>query len=229
MSGSRATLSRAYDATWGRLFASLYDRMLAASEEAGLGERRERLLAEASGRTLELGAGTGVNLAHYPGAVSELILTEPFEPMAKQLRERVAASGRKARVVVAPAERLPVEDASIDTVVVTLVLCTVDDLPATLAEVDRVLKPGGRLLFMEHVRSPDDPRLARRQDRFERPWKFVGHGCRCNRDTVASLEASPLVVEELERGRTPKAGSTLHASPTSAVSTAPDDPPAAST
>lgn len=205
MSGSRATLSRAYDATWGRLFASLYDRMLAASEEAGLGERRERLLAEASGRTLELGAGTGVNLAHYPGAVSELILTEPFEPMAKQLRERVAASGREARVVVAPAERLPVEDASIDTVVVTLVLCTVGDLPATLAEVDRVLKPGGRLLFMEHVRSPDDPRLARKQDRFEKPWRFVGHGCHPNRDTIAAIEASPLELGTVERDRVPKA------------------------
>ena len=87
---------------------------------------------------------------------------------------------------------------------VTLVLCTVDDVEATLTEVERVLRPGGRLLFIEHVRS-EDPRVARKQDRLERPWKFVGHGCRCNRDTVASLEASPLVVEELERGRTPKA------------------------
>ncbi len=187
------------------MFAAIYDRMLAASEEAGLRERRGRLLAEASGRTLELGAGTGVNVEHYPGAVTELILTEPFEPMAKHLRERVAASGREARVVVAPAEHLPVEDASIDTVTVTLVLCTVDDLAGTLAEVDRVLKPGGRLLFMEHVRSPDDERLARKQDRLERPWRFVGHGCRPNRDTVAAIEASPLELRELERGRTPKA------------------------
>ena len=199
-----APLKRAYDATWGRVFAALYDRMLAASEEAGLGERREAMLAGASGRVVEIGAGTGANVAHYGDAVTELILTEPFEPMAKHLRERVAASGREARVVVAPAERLPVDDASVDTVVVTLVLCTVDDVATTLAEIDRVLRPGGRLLFMEHVRS-EDPRVARKQDRFERPWMFVGHGCRCNRDTVAALEASPLVVGELERGRTPKA------------------------
>ena len=193
----------AYDATWGRIFASIYDRMLAASEEAGLRDRRRELLSAASGRTLELGAGTGANVGLYPAAVTELILTEPFEPMAKQLRERVAETGREATVLVAPAERLPIDDASIDTVVVTLVLCTVEDPAATLAEVDRVLKPGGRLLFMEHVRS-EDPRLARKQDRFERPWRFVGHGCFPNRDTVATIEASPLKLTELERGRTPK-------------------------
>lgn len=198
-----SVLGRVYDATWGRLFASMYDRMLSASEEAGLSERRRALLAGATGRTVELGAGTGVNAALYTDAVSELILTEPFEPMAKQLRERVTAIGREATVVAAPAERLPIDDASVDTVVVTLVLCTVGDLPATLAEIDRILKPGGKLLFMEHVRS-EDPAVARKQDRFERPWKFVGHGCHCNRDTVAAIEASPLELADLERGFTPK-------------------------
>lgn len=201
MSGSPA--KRAYDATWGRLFAAIYDRSLAATEEAGLGDRRAALLAGASGRTLEIGAGTGANLARYPDAVTELILTEPFEPMARRLRERVAAAGREATVVVAPAERLPVEDGSIDTVVVTLVLCTVGDLAATLNEIDRVLKPGGRMLLIEHVRS-DDPRVARKQDRLERPWRFVAHGCHPNRDTVAAIEASPLRLAELERGRMPK-------------------------
>lgn len=195
--------NRVYDATWGRLFASIYDRMLAASEEAGLGERRRELLAGARGRTLEIGAGTGVNVERYPESVTELVLTEPFEPMAKRLRERVAACGREATVVVAPAESLPAEDGSVDTVVVTLVLCTVDDVAATLAEIDRILKPGGQLLFMEHVRS-EDPRLARKQDRFERPWRFVGHGCHPNRDTVAAIEGSPLEVTDLERGCTPK-------------------------
>jgi ubiquinone/menaquinone biosynthesis C-methylase UbiE len=199
-----SAMQRAYDATWGRMFAAGYDRMLAASEEAGLREWRRELLAEASGRTLELGAGTGVNLELYPQAVTELILTEPFEPMARRLRERLAASAREASVVVAPAELLPVEDASIDTVVVTLVLCTVADPAATLAEVQRVLRPGGRLLFLEHVRA-EDPALARWQDRLERPWRFVGHGCHCNRDTVATIESSPLELERVERGRVPKA------------------------
>lgn len=195
---------RAYDATWGRLFACGYDRAMARSEAAGLRDLRRLLIAGASGRTLELGAGTGLNFDHYPEAVTELTLTEPFEPMARRLRERVAGAGRPVVVVEAPAEALPFDDGSFDTVVVTLVLCTVDDVPATLGEISRVLAPGGRLLFCEHVRSPD-PGLARWQDRLERPWKFVGHGCRCNRDTVASIGASPLQLGEVDRDRLPKA------------------------
>lgn len=199
----RSLVRRAYDATWGRLFARIYDRSLAATEAAGLGDRRTALLAGASGRVLEIGAGTGVNLERYPDSVDELVLTEPFEPMAARLRERVAASGREATVLVTDGARLPVDDDSIDLVVATLVLCTVDDLPATLAEIGRVLRPGGRLLFIEHVRS-EDPAVARRQDRYERPWRFVAHGCRPNRDTVAAIEASVLELAELERGRMPK-------------------------
>ncbi len=192
---------RIYDATWGRIFASIYERAVGASEEAGLRERRRDLLTRAEGRTVELGAGTGLNFDHYPEAVEELILTEPFPPMAKQLRERVGAG---ATVIETPADRLPLPDDSVDTVVSTLVLCTVDDVPATLAEIARVLRPGGRLLFAEHVRS-DDPELARRQDRWMRPWKFIGHGCRCNRDTLAAIAASPLEVESVEHGEIPKA------------------------
>lgn len=201
-----AALKRAYDATWGRLFARLYDRTLAESERAGLGARRAELLAAARGRVLEIGAGTGVNLPYYTDAVTELTLTEPFEPMARRLRERVAAAGSEATVIVAPAERLPADDASVDTVVVTLVLCTVADVGATLAEVTRVLAPGGRLLFLEHVRS-EDPGVARRQDLLERPWRFIGHGCHPNRDTLAAIGASALEVVEVERGRVPKAPS----------------------
>ncbi len=198
-------LKRAYDATWGRAFAAMYDRALANTEEAGMRDRRHELLSGARGRTVELGAGTGLNFEHYPDAVDELILTEPFEPMARRLRERAAAGGsRSVTVVEAPADRLPIDDATADTVVSTLVLCTVDDVPATLAEVARILKPGGRLLFAEHVRS-DDPALARWQDRLEVPWKLVGHGCRCNRDTVSAIELSPLTVDSLELGSLPKA------------------------
>jgi ubiquinone/menaquinone biosynthesis C-methylase UbiE len=191
---------RVYDATWGRLFAAVYDRFMADTERAGMEDRRRELIAGARGRTVELGAGTGLNVKHYPDAVSELTLTEPFPPMAGRLRDRAGAG---ATVVEAPADRLPLADNSADTVVCTLVLCTVDDVPATLAEVARVLTPGGRMLFLEHVRS-DDPRTARWQDRFERPWKFFGHGCRCNRDTLAAIAASPLELESLEHGTLPK-------------------------
>jgi ubiquinone/menaquinone biosynthesis C-methylase UbiE len=199
-----ALLKRGYDATWGRFFAAGYDRTMASTEEAGMREVRRDLVAEASGRTLEIGAGTGLNFGHYGDAVTEIVLTEPFGPMARRLRERVAESGRRAEVVEAPAERLPFPDDDFDTVVCTLVLCTVDDVPATLAEIARVLRPGGRLLFVEHVRSTD-PGLARWQDRLERPWMFVGHGCHPNRDTVALIEASPLTLERADRDRLPKA------------------------
>ncbi|MDX6648648.1 MAG: hypothetical protein QOJ97_599 [Solirubrobacteraceae bacterium] len=197
-------MGRVYEATWGRGFAALYDRMLAGTEDAGLRDRRRELLSEAGGTTLELGAGTGLNLDLYPAAVTELVLTEPSEHMARRLRERAAAEARAVEVVESPAERLPFPDDRFDTVVGTLVLCTVDDPARTLAEVNRVLRPGGRLLFLEHVRS-DDPRVARWQDRLERPWRFMGAGCHCNRDTPTTLEASPLRVERLDHGELPKA------------------------
>jgi ubiquinone/menaquinone biosynthesis C-methylase UbiE len=182
------------------MFAFGYDYFLKATEEAGLRDMRRELLAEASGRTLEIGAGTGANVDHYPAAVGELVLTEPDRFMAGKLRAKFP----DREVVEAPAERLPFEDDSFDTVVLTLVLCTVPDPPGSLAEIARVLKPGGRFLFLEHVRSEDE-RLARWQDRLHKPWYLFGDGCHCNRDTLAAIEASPLSVERAEKGELPKA------------------------
>jgi ubiquinone/menaquinone biosynthesis C-methylase UbiE len=184
----------------GRIFARVYERSLAATEEAGLREHRRALLAQASGRVLEIGAGTGLNLDHYGAGVTELVLTEPEEPMARQLRGRAANRGK---VVEAPADRLPFPDDSFDTVVSTLVLCTVPDVGRALDEIKRVLAPGGRLLFLEHVRA-DDPKLAKWQDRLLPAWRFVGHGCHPNRDTAAALSGAGFAVE-LERWRLPKA------------------------
>jgi ubiquinone/menaquinone biosynthesis C-methylase UbiE len=189
---------------YGRIFARYYDRAFAETEAAGLAARRAALLAQARGRVLELGAGTGLNLPHYPADLAQLVLTEPEEPMRRRLRERVAGLGLAADVVAAPAERLPFADASFDTVVTTLALCTVADLGAALREVRRVLVPGGRLLFLEHVRS-EDPRIARRQDLLRPLWKRVGHGCECNRATLAAIAATPLEVQDVEHGRMPKA------------------------
>jgi ubiquinone/menaquinone biosynthesis C-methylase UbiE len=197
-------MGRLYEATWGRGFAALYDRTLKATEEGGLREMRRDLLADARGRTVDLGAGTGANLGLYPEAVSELVLAEPNPHMAKRLRRHLAAEGVAAEVVEAPAERLPFEDASVDTAVFTLVLCTVPDPEAALAETRRVLRPGGTILFLEHVRS-DSPRTARWQDRLERPWRFFGAGCHCNRDTLATLEGAGFAVGELVRDQIPKA------------------------
>jgi SAM-dependent methyltransferase len=187
---------------WGRVFARLYDRTIAASEAAGLADMRATLLAQATGTTLEIGAGTGLNLDRYPRDVVDLTLCEPEEPMARVLRGRAAARG--AAVRIAPAERLPAADASVDTVVSTLVLCTVDDPAVAVAEVVRVLKPGGRLLFLEHVRA-DDPAAAHRQDRWDPVWRRFGHGCRCNRDTLTTLRSGGLDVTALEHTRLPKA------------------------
>ncbi|HEX6687040.1 MAG TPA: class I SAM-dependent methyltransferase [Solirubrobacterales bacterium] len=197
-------MGRIYDATWGRAFAALYDRGLKGTEEAGLREMRRQTLAAAQGRTIDLGAGTGANLDLYPDAVTELVLAEPDPHMAKQLRPKLSGSSRAAELMEAPAERLPFEDSSFDTAVFTLVLCTVPDPSAALAEAARILKPGGKLLFVEHVRS-GDAGLARWQDRLVRPWRFLADGCHCNRDTVATIEASPLTVERVEPGRLPKA------------------------
>jgi len=195
-------IRRAYDASYGRLFAAIYDRMLAKAEQAELGEQRALLVARARGRTLELGAGTGLNLPHYPEAVGELVLTEPFEPMARRLRGRAAELGRRPEIVEAPAEELPFDDDSFDTVLCTLVLCTVEDQSRTLAEVSRVLRPGGSLQILEHVRA-QTPGLARAQDLLHGPWFAVGHGCHCNRDTVGELERSALRITDLERHEIP--------------------------
>ena len=197
-------MGRFYDATWGRGFAALYDWGLKATEEGGLRDTRREVLAEARGRTIDLGAGTGANIGLFPEAVTELVYAEPDPHMAKRLREKLVESGERGEIVEAPAQSLPFEDASFDTAVFTLVLCTVPDPRASLAEAARVLRPGGRLLFVEHVRS-EDPGMARWQDRLERPWRFLADGCHCNRDTVAAIEASPLTLEHVEEGELPKA------------------------
>src|SRR5690349_21849754 len=146
------------------IFAVTYDRMSRKSEDAGLRELRQGLLAEASGSVLEIGAGTGLNLALYNGTVESLVVTEPEPAMLKRLQRSAREHAPLAKVLRAPAESLPFEDDTFDTVVSTLVLCGVDDQALALREVRRVLRPGGRLLFLEHVRS-DEEQFARFQDR----------------------------------------------------------------
>jgi ubiquinone/menaquinone biosynthesis C-methylase UbiE len=188
----------------GRIMAALYDRLAAASEREGMADRRRALLAAAHGRVLEVGAGTGLNLEHYPETIEELVLVEPEPAMARKLAARVAELGRRARIVEASAEALPFEDGSFDTVVCTLVLCSVAEPVSGLRELRRVLRPGGSFLFLEHVRS-DDARTARRQDRLNPIWHFVAD-CNCNRPTLSLIEAE-FSVDEVERGEVPKAPS----------------------
>ena len=193
------------------IFAAIYDRLLAESEREGLGELRSQLLGGAGGRTLELGSGTGANLEHYTSAVTELVMTEPDPHMAKRLRARLddeRPSDVRVEVAEVGAESLPFEDASFDTVVSTLVLCTVPDAPAAVGEVHRVLKPGGRLLFLEHVRDADGTRRARWQDRLERPWGWFAGACHPNRDTGRLLAATFADVA-IDRGEFPGSGTAL--------------------
>lgn len=195
-------MERIYDATWGRVFSAIYDPLLRGTEEAGLRERRREVLSAARGRTIDIGAGTGANLGLFP-ATAEIVMAEPDPHMTKRLRQKLAESGSAVELVEAGAESLPFEDSSFDTAVFTLVLCTVPDPKAALAEAARVLKPGGQLLFVEHVRA-EDAGVARWQDRLETPWRVFADGCHCNRDTVATIEASPLTLESVERGELPK-------------------------
>jgi ubiquinone/menaquinone biosynthesis C-methylase UbiE len=157
-------------------------------------EHRRRLLAAAGGRVLEIGAGTGANLPHYPPGVVELIVSEPDRGMRRRAEGRLRQEGRAATLVDAAAHELPFPDASFDTVAATLVLCTVPDQAAALLEIRRVLTPGGQLLFLEHVRS-GDPGLAAWQDRLERVWGIAAGGCHPNRDTRAALEAAGFLLE----------------------------------
>jgi ubiquinone/menaquinone biosynthesis C-methylase UbiE len=155
---------------------------------------RKALLEQATGRVVEVGAGTGLNLPQYPQGVRELVLVEPEPAMRRRLERRVRRSKRQAEIVAAPAERLPFAEYSVDTVVSTLVLCTVEHPDRALAEIARVLRPGGQLLFIEHVRA-ESPALAWWQDRLLGPWRRFACGCRCNRATVELMRACGFEVE----------------------------------
>jgi ubiquinone/menaquinone biosynthesis C-methylase UbiE len=185
------------------IFAAMYDPMSRGSEEAGLRDLRRGLLAEAGGSVLEIGAGTGANLAHYDGKVESLVFTEPEPAMLRRLQKKAREEAPLAKILRAPAEDLPFEDDSFDTVVSTLVLCGVDDQARALREIRRVLRPGGRFLFLEHVRS-DDPALARFQDRMNWLNRIVVD-CDCNRPTLSTIKATSFTVAELEQTEMPKA------------------------
>lgn len=175
-----------------RLFAAVYDRVVAPMEEAGLRDWRAELLAGLSGTVVEVGAGTGANLAHYPAAVERLVLTEPEPAMLSQLRARLGDVHPDVEVTVhrAAASSLPLADGEADAVVSTLVLCSVPDPEATLAEIRRVLRPGGRLVVLEHVAADHKPARLRWQRRADHLWPHIAAGCHLTRPTADTVRAA---------------------------------------
>jgi ubiquinone/menaquinone biosynthesis C-methylase UbiE len=173
--------------------ALVYDPFVWLGEIAGMRRRRRTLVSGARGRVVEIGAGTGLNIAHYPDSIAELMLMEPEPAMRRRLGRRLQRHARAARIIDAPAERLPLTDASVDTVVSTLVLCTVDDPERALREIARVLRPDGQFLFVEHVRA-SSRFLAAWQDFLFQPWRRFAGGCCCNRPTVELMRACGFTV-----------------------------------
>lgn len=166
-------------------------------------EFRHRALADARGSVLEIGFGTGLNLGCYPPAVERMTLIDPERLLAKRVAKRIAAAPFPVEMAFLDAAHLPFAEHSFDTVVSTWTLCTVPEVHHAVAEIHRVLKPGGNFLFLEHGRS-DDPAVARKQDRWNGVQKVIGCGCHLNRPIDEIVTSSGLRMETLERFEMPK-------------------------
>ncbi|MDX6377477.1 MAG: hypothetical protein QOE98_1780 [Gaiellaceae bacterium] len=182
------------------LFARFYALLSPKAEKAGVSEHRREMLEGLSGQVIEVGAGNGLNFAHYGPSVTEVLAVEP-EPF---LRERARAAAAEApvpvRIAEGTADQLPAEDSTFDAAVASLVLCSVPDQLRALAELRRVLRPGGELRFYEHVVA-DTPRKAALQRRADDwgIWPRVFGGCHVARDTLAAIESSGFAVERVRR------------------------------
>ena len=181
------------------IISRLYVGQAKKADELGLAERRRQLLSSLSGRVVEIGAGAGTNFAYYPTSVENVVAFEP-EPYLRKIAERAAEDAPvPVQVLDAPAEQLPVEDESVDAAVASLVLCSVADPARAIAELYRVIRPGGQLLFNEHVRSTS-PRAARFQMTADRlGWPRVSGGCHLGRDTYALMRSAGFEIESVDR------------------------------
>ena len=196
--------------------AATYDRFTAGVEAAGLADWRRELLADLRGEVVELGAGTGHNLRWYPVAVTRLVLTEPDPHMRSRLEARVREQRRRrdagpdhVEVLDRHADDLRLPDGSADAVVATLVLCSVPDVDAVLAEVRRVLRPAGRFVYLEHVAAIDTPRTLRWQHRIEPVWKRLAGNCHLTRSSERSITEAGLEVDRERRQAMPRAPAIL--------------------
>jgi ubiquinone/menaquinone biosynthesis C-methylase UbiE len=183
-------------AGFSRFQAAIYDPLMRGAERGFLGRLRDELIARARGTALEVGAGTGANVARYRG-VDRVVLSEPEPAMLARLRPKLGTAAVPVEVEEASAEALPFADDSFDTVVSTLVLCTVPDPARALREIRRVLRPGGQYLFIEHGGS-DDTGLARWQQRLDHVWKHLAGGCHLSRCAPRLIEDAGFTISELE-------------------------------
>jgi len=184
----------------GRFLAAVYDGITRASEEACLRQWREALLHDLSGRVLEVGAGTGANLSFYPLSLTRLVLSEPDQYMRRTLVRKLSDTPiGEVEVVDGSLERLPFDAGEFDAVVGTLVLCSVPSLDQALREMHRVLKPGGRYYFIEHVAAENRPRRLRWQRRIEPIWKRIAGGCHLTRKTADAIKSAGFSITTMER------------------------------
>jgi ubiquinone/menaquinone biosynthesis C-methylase UbiE len=181
------------------VFARLYERFSTHEESRGQADNRRRLLAGLEGRVVEVGAGNGLNFAHYPAGVTEVVAVEPEPFLRERATGRAASAPVPIAVVDGTAERLPLGDGEIDAVVTSLVLCSVADQAVALAEARRVLRPGGELRFYEHVISRRPAKAAFQRAFTATVWKRIAGGCHMDRDTGAAIAAAGFLVESCER------------------------------
>ena len=177
-----------------KIFPWLQDKL----ESQEMGKQRALALKEVSGDVLEIGLGTGANLSYYGDRVHSLTAVEPSPGMRARAEQRAKETGRTLTLTQHSGKQLPFDDARFDTVVITLVLCTVEDVSAVLREVLRVLRPGGKYCFLEHVAS-SDPKVRKWQERLNRISKIVGCGCNLNRDTERAIRSAGFAVQKLDR------------------------------
>jgi ubiquinone/menaquinone biosynthesis C-methylase UbiE len=180
------------------VFARIYQRVAVAAEDAGAADHRRRLLNELVGRVVEVGAGNGLNFAHYPTTVTEVIAVEPEPYLRARADEAAARAAVPVRVVDGTATEIPLDDAFVDAAVASLVLCSVADQAAALREIFRVIKPGGELRFYEHVLARSES-WARWQRRVDPIWTRMAGGCHLTRDTERAIGDAGFVIEEDDR------------------------------
>lgn len=171
-----------------KAFATWYDPVMLPFEYLFTRRIRKQLTAKAKGEVLEIGAGTGLNFSHYPAHIQHITALEPNEWLQKKASERAIHAHLPIDILQGKGEHLPFENDTFDTVVLTLVFCTIDDPITALKEIERVLKPGGKLLLFEHVRL-QSPFLGWLQDKITPAWQRIADGCRLNRDTLHLIKA----------------------------------------